>query len=52
MFLFTGSDPSLHATAHLAAYSGPLPQLTITLRVEGHQEFVKDAYEKTANVDS
>jgi hypothetical protein len=45
MFLFTGSDPSAHVTADLTTYSGPVSQLTVTLRVKGHQEFIKDAYD-------
>jgi hypothetical protein len=45
MFLFTGSDPSAHVAADLKAYSGPVSQLTVTLRVNGHQEFIKDAYD-------
>lgn len=46
MFLFTSSDPSTYVSADLLTYSGSVPQLTITLRVEGHQEFIKDAYEE------
>jgi hypothetical protein len=45
MFLFTGSDPSAHVVADLKGYSGPVPQLTVTLRVKGHQKFIKDAYD-------
>jgi hypothetical protein len=50
MFLFTSSDPSKSVVADLTAYSGSVPQLTITLRVKGHQEFIKDAYEKVTTV--
>jgi Cap4 SAVED domain len=46
MFLFTGSDPSTYVAADLMAYSGSVPQLTITLRVKGHQKFIRDAYEE------
>ena len=46
MFLFTGGDPSTHVAADLNAYSGSVPQLTITLRVNGHQDFIKEAYEE------
>lgn len=46
MFLFTSSDPSSYVAADLMAYSGSVPQLTITLRVKGHQEFIKHAYEE------
>ena len=45
MFLFTRSDPSALVAADLKAYSGPVSQLTVTLRVKGHQKFIKDAYE-------
>jgi hypothetical protein len=46
MFLFTGGDPSTHVAADLNAYSGSVPQLTITLRVNGHQDFIKEVYEE------
>jgi len=46
MFLFTSSNPSMHVAADLQAYSGAVPQLTITLRVQGHQKFIENAYEK------
>ena len=46
MFLFTASDPSTHVAADLNAYSGSVPQLTITLRVEGHQNLIREAYEE------
>ncbi|WP_176611552.1 Hachiman antiphage defense system protein HamA [Actinomadura sp. WMMB 499] len=45
LFLFTASDPSTHVAADLKAYSGSVSQLTITLRVKGHQKFIKDAYD-------
>jgi hypothetical protein len=32
--------------ADLNAYSGSVPQLTITLRVNGHQDFIKEVYEE------
>lgn len=44
MFLFTSSDPTAHVRADLEAYAGSVRQLTITLRVQGHQEFINDAY--------
>jgi hypothetical protein len=52
MFLFTGSDPSAHVTADLKAYAGSVPQRTITLRVKGHQKFIKDAYEEVSSLGS
>jgi hypothetical protein len=46
MFLFTSGDPSAHVTADLTGYSGSVPQLTVTLKVQGHQKFIQDAYEQ------
>lgn len=46
MFLFTSSDPSAHVTADLKGYSGPVRQLTVTLRVLDHGTFVKESYER------
>lgn len=46
MFLFTGNDPSAHVYKDLTAYSGNIDQLTLTLRVQAHQKFIKSAYEK------
>ena len=49
MFLFTGSDPSDHVVADLKSYAGSISQLTITLRVNGHQAFIKDAFQEVIN---
>jgi hypothetical protein len=46
MFLFTSNNPSKHVTADLESYQGSVSQLTITLRVQGHQQFIQNAYEK------
>ncbi len=46
MFLFTSSNPSQHVIADLEEYEGAVAQLTITLRVQEHQKFIKGAYEK------
>ncbi|MEV7099031.1 Hachiman antiphage defense system protein HamA [Amycolatopsis sp. NPDC051045] len=46
MFLFTSSDPSAYVAADLVAYKGSVSQLTVTLHVQGHKEFIKNAYEK------
>lgn len=46
MFLFTRSDPSALVAGDLKAYPGPVSQLTVTLRVKGHQKFIKDAYDR------
>jgi hypothetical protein len=45
MFLLTGSDPRTQVAADLNAYAGSVSQLTITLRVQDHQKFIRDAYE-------
>lgn len=46
MFLLTSGDPSAHVSADLNAYSGAVPQLTITLRVQHHQSFINDAFDE------
>lgn len=46
MFLFTMNDPSMHVADDLNAYTGVIQQRTITLRVNAHQEFIRDTYEK------
>ncbi|ALV41973.1 hypothetical protein AU252_13060 [Pseudarthrobacter sulfonivorans] len=46
MFLLTAGDPSAHVGADLKAYAGTVPQLTVTLRVQQHQKFINDAYDK------
>lgn len=52
MFLFTGSNPIEHVAADLKAYAGSIPQRTITLRVNDHQLFIKNAYEVVPPVAS
>lgn len=52
MFLFTMNDPSGHVKDDLTAYTGPIEQQTITLRVEAHQEFIRRAYEKALADDA
>lgn len=46
MFLLTSGDPSAHVSADLTAYTGSVPQLTVTLRVQDHQKFIRDAYDE------
>lgn len=52
MFLLTSGDPSSHVAADLTAYAGMVPQLTITLQVQHHQKFIKDAYDKVVGSGS
>lgn len=46
MFLLTSGDPSAHVSADLKAYTGAVPQLTVTLRVQDHQKFIREAYDQ------
>jgi hypothetical protein len=46
MFLFTMGDPTEFVKHDLAAYTGPIEQLTMTLRVAAHPEFISGVYEK------
>lgn len=46
MFLFAGNDPSNHVVADLAGYSGEILQRAVILRVQGHQEFIRAAFEQ------
>lgn len=46
MFLFTSGDPSSDVSKDQSTYGGSIPQLTVTLRVEGHQKFINDAYDE------
>lgn len=50
MFLFTQGNPSQHVESDLTSYQGAIPQRTVTLRVQGHQQFIKDAFEKVTTV--
>ena len=51
MFLLTSSDPRLHVSADLKAYAGAVPQMTVTLRVQEHQKFINDAFDKVVAGD-
>lgn len=48
MFLLTSSDPSAHVSADLKAYAGVITQLTVTVRVQDHPKFIRDAYDAVA----
>lgn len=52
MFLFTTNDTSRHVEGDLTAYTGPVGQLAMTLRVNAHQEFISSAYEKALANDA
>jgi hypothetical protein len=46
LFVFCGSNPSNLMKTNLEKYKGRIDQLYVGLRVEGHQEFIKDVYRK------
>lgn len=50
MFMFTGNNPCELLTANLTAYTGKIPQLAVGLRVITHQEFIRQIFEKVAEV--
>src|SRR5262249_46291575 len=52
MFLFTASDPSEFVKEDLTAYTGRIKQLAMTLRVNGHQDFIRTAYETALTDDA
>lgn len=46
MFFFTMGDPTESVKDDLTAYTGPIGQQTMTLRVAAHPEFISGVYEK------
>lgn len=46
MFMFTGNNPCNLLTADLEAYKGKIRQYAVGLRVIGHQDFIKQIFEK------
>jgi hypothetical protein len=46
MFLFTTNDTSRFVKDDLTDYTGTIKQLTRTLRVDAHQQFIRAAYER------
>ena len=46
IFTFSGNAPDAHLMASLQAYTGPIAQWSLGLRVDGHAQFVKDVYER------
>jgi hypothetical protein len=51
MFLFTMQDPSEFVKDDLVGYTGPIEQLSMTLRVTAHPEFIGEVYEKAMGDD-
>jgi hypothetical protein len=45
-FTFSGNTPDAFLSASLAAYTGPIPQIGLGLRVEDHPTFVADVYDR------
>lgn len=46
LFTFSGNSPDGHLAGSLKAYSGPIPQWGVGLRVTGHAAFVGDVYDR------
>jgi hypothetical protein len=44
LFTFSGNAPDAHLTASLQAYTGPIAQWSVGLRVNGHPNFVAAVY--------
>lgn len=45
MFIFAGNHPISHVRADLNAYAGKVAQVTVTVRVGAHQDFIRSCYE-------
>jgi hypothetical protein len=45
LFTFSGNAPDAYLTASLQAYTGPLAQWSVGLRVDGHAAFVGNVYD-------
>jgi len=45
LFTFSGSDPTNLLKKNLSAYTGAVPQIYLGLRVEAHQQFIKQVFE-------
>nr|WP_240163915.1 Hachiman antiphage defense system protein HamA [Mycolicibacterium sphagni] len=52
MFLFTMDDPTELVKDDLADYTGPIEQMTMTLRVAAHPAFISGVYEKALSDDT
>ena len=52
MFLFTMDDPTEFVKDDLASYTGSFEQLTMTLRVAAHPEFISEVYKKALAHDA
>ncbi|WP_107316599.1 Hachiman antiphage defense system protein HamA [Achromobacter xylosoxidans] len=45
MFTFSGNDPATHLRRDLATYTGSIEQVSVGLRVEEHQKFIKAVFD-------
>lgn len=45
MFIFSGTHPVSHVRDDLKAYEGKVVQMTVTVRVDAHQEFIRKSYD-------
>ena len=46
LFTFSGNAPDAQLTASLRVYTGPVPQWSVGLRVDGHAAFVGNVYDR------
>lgn len=44
MFIFAGNNPIKHVRDDLNSYTGHVPQSTVTVRVQAHQDFIAKSY--------
>ncbi|MEK0226346.1 Hachiman antiphage defense system protein HamA [Bifidobacterium mongoliense] len=49
MFLFAGNHPKEYIHEDLSNYKGKISQITVTLRVNEHQSFIRRSYETVLN---
>lgn len=45
LFTFSGNDPSAMLKTNLLGYTGSFPQMYVSLRVVGHQKFIKQVFD-------
>ena len=50
MFAFTGNAPGRYLEAGLKAYTGPVPQIAVGLRITKHQAFINGVFEEASNI--
>jgi hypothetical protein len=51
MFVFTGNAPNKLLKADLESYAGTIPQQSVGIRINDHQEFIADVYKQVVEGD-